>query len=154
MSDATATTETMDARIIRYLGGSRIAGVDVDDIGDGMTIIHTVRNGLPIQVLEWAQENLGVSRAIFYQVIPRQTVDSARRRGGKLSQAQSERILRIAKIYALAEEAFGSDERGKAWMAEPNPQLEDMRPIELMDSQQGAEQVEAMLTRMMYGVVA
>lgn len=149
-----AEIELISERMARFLGGREYSGVEAKDLSPGIRLVQVVRSGLRPEVIPVVRSALGVSSAIFNRVIPRQTVASAAQSGKRLSPFLSERILRLAKIYAVAEQSFGSADRAKAWLSEPNPIFDDLRPIELMDTQQGAEEVEDTLIRMMYGVVA
>jgi putative toxin-antitoxin system antitoxin component (TIGR02293 family) len=58
----------------------------------------------------------------------------------------------FAETLAKASEVFGSKERAEEWMAKPAMGLDRQRPIDLLQTFQGAEIVNDFLTRLEYGV--
>lgn len=50
-------------------------------------------------------------------------------------------------IFALANRALKSEERVLVWMAQPSPLLSMQRPVDLLDTQDGRDQVEQLLLR-------
>jgi putative toxin-antitoxin system antitoxin component (TIGR02293 family) len=55
-------------------------------------------------------------------------------------------------IAAKAAEVFGSMEAAEIWMSKPAMGLDGHRPIDLLQTAQGAEIVNDFLTRLEYGV--
>jgi putative toxin-antitoxin system antitoxin component (TIGR02293 family) len=70
----------------------------------------------------------------------------------KLSPAESDRLARVVRIIARAEEALG--DRGKAhrWLRKANRALAGKRPLDLLASDAGARMVERILGRIEHGV--
>lgn len=60
--------------------------------------------------------------------------------------------MRTARVLALAEDTIGDKARARLWLTEPTAALGGRRPVELLDSDLGAEQVEGVLGRIEYGV--
>jgi putative toxin-antitoxin system antitoxin component (TIGR02293 family) len=58
----------------------------------------------------------------------------------------------FAETLAKATEVFGSKARAEAWMVTPAMGLDRQRPIDLLQTVQGAEIVTDFLTRLEYGV--
>lgn len=58
----------------------------------------------------------------------------------------------FAETLAKATEIFGGKEEAERWMSRPAMGLDDQRPIELLQTVQGAEVVSDFLTRLEYGV--
>lgn len=141
---------------VEYLGGQQISGLSEADMREPQRIISKVRRGFPAQTAVWMRDHIQLKRSVFYgAVVRRQTIESAQRRAEqRLSPEQSERLLRTARVYGLATEAFGDRERAERWMASPNPQLSDSSPAEYLDTETGTHWVETLLERMMYGVDA
>lgn len=142
-------------RILFYLGGAQMADIKGSDLRSPLGVVKVVKRGLPYASAAHARAHLGLQRKIFDSVIPRQTLSSTQKSpNNRLTTAQSEKLIRIARTYAMAEEAFGDRERGEHWMGAQNPALDDARPVELLDTAPGGELIEQMLGRMMYGVDA
>jgi uncharacterized protein (DUF2384 family) len=74
----------------------------------------------------------------------RRTPGSARRIG-KLTTAESERAERIARLYALAEEALGSADEARAFLFSPHDRLDGHSPIDWMRTEIGGRNVEQLL---------
>lgn len=58
----------------------------------------------------------------------------------------------FAETLAKAAEIFGGKEEAERWMSKPAMGLDDQRPIELLQTVQGAELVNDFLGRLEYGV--
>jgi putative toxin-antitoxin system antitoxin component (TIGR02293 family) len=71
-----------------------------------------------------------------------------------LSQEQSGRTWKFAKILAKATDVFGSQEEAERWLERPAIGLDQRRPIDLLATPAGIELVEQYLTRLAYGVYA
>lgn len=60
----------------------------------------------------------------------------------------------FAETLAKATDIFGGKEEAERWMSKPAMGLDGQRPIELLQTVQGAELVNDFLTRLEYGVYA
>jgi putative toxin-antitoxin system antitoxin component (TIGR02293 family) len=58
----------------------------------------------------------------------------------------------FAETLAKATEVFGGKEEAERWMSKPAMGLDGQRPIDLLQTVQGAELVNDFLTRLEYGV--
>ncbi len=77
----------------------------------------------------------------------------ARRKGERrLSAMESDRLYRLARVAAHAEEVFGGPEKAGTWLLRPNRALGKAVPFELLDTDEGTRQVEAVLGRIEHGV--
>jgi putative toxin-antitoxin system antitoxin component (TIGR02293 family) len=64
----------------------------------------------------------------------------------------SDRLLRYPCIAARAEEVFEDPQVARNWLKRPNRALVGEIPLELLDTETGAQQVDGILTRIEYGV--
>lgn len=71
-----------------------------------------------------------------------------------LKPEEGARVERIARIAALAEDAFGSPEDGREFLHALHPELGGERPLDVAQTELGARQVEELLWRMEYGLPA
>ncbi len=55
-------------------------------------------------------------------------------------------------MLAAASEIFGSREAAQAWLAKPAPALDQHRPIDLIATPPGYDEVMNLLQRLRYGV--
>ncbi len=86
-------------------------------------------------------------------VLPRKTL-SHRRKIGVLTPEQSDRLIRLVRVIAAAEETFGSQEKAARWLRRPTTALDGDAPISLLDTGEGSRQVEHLLARIDHGLAA
>jgi putative toxin-antitoxin system antitoxin component (TIGR02293 family) len=85
-------------------------------------------------------------------VIASRTLQHRRSRHAKLSLAESDRVLRLARVLARAEATYGSRERALAWLRKPIPRLDSRSPLSLLTTDTGARIVEGTLTQIDEGM--
>jgi putative toxin-antitoxin system antitoxin component (TIGR02293 family) len=66
----------------------------------------------------------------------------------------SDRLYSVASVYALADDVFGTADRARAWLVEPQHGLGGRRPQELVATETGRAQVRALLRRIEHGFLA
>lgn len=108
---------------------------------------------LPISSVNRVYKKLGVKKSKVLDLISMSEETYRERQETKqpLSASESERLYRVAKIEAQATEVFEDEAIATDWLKTPNRAL-DARPIDLLDSDAGADRVERILTRIEYGV--
>lgn len=116
--------------------------------------IETIREGLPVEAFDWLKDELGLTVAELSDVahISRRTV-SRRKQEGRLKTDESERILRLIRLYRRAADVLGGAEEAKDWMREPNFALGEETPLRFADTEPGARRVEQLLGQIEHGVV-
>jgi putative toxin-antitoxin system antitoxin component (TIGR02293 family) len=77
-----------------------------------------------------------------------------RRRSGRLARYESDRLYRLARIVAIANEYLGDHERALRWLKHPNRALGGLAPVAAMDTELGGRQVESILGRIAYGGIS
>jgi putative toxin-antitoxin system antitoxin component (TIGR02293 family) len=118
--------------------------------------IEMVRTGLPALVLEETAAALSISKSALMKAagIPVSTAGAQQRSGKPLSPEDSEKILRILRAARRAEEVFGDQDRGRAWLTSDVHALGGRRPLDLLDTQDGYELVIDELGRIVFGAPA
>jgi putative toxin-antitoxin system antitoxin component (TIGR02293 family) len=139
------------ARIAAVLGGRRILGKAVkkpDDLAD------LVRRGLPANSVKELAQRLDLGTTILSQKlgIPQRTLTRRLSHRSRLTAAESDRTVRLARVYASAVEMIGEEEKAAAWLQVPNRALGGKRPLDQLDTDVGAREVEDILGRIAYGV--
>ncbi|MGO4669802.1 antitoxin Xre/MbcA/ParS toxin-binding domain-containing protein [Bosea sp. 2KB_26] len=136
---------------LEVVGGRDLIGAPINSSRD---LISAVRRGFPVQTVEYVISSGRMSLAeIDLVVIPRKTL-SHRRKIGTLTSEQSDRLIRAARVLAEAEETFGSQQKAAKWLRRPTTALSGEKPIDLLDTSEGADQVEALLGRIGHGIAA
>lgn len=84
-------------------------------------------------------------------VLPRKTL-AHRRILGSLTHDQSDRLGRLLRMIWEAETTFGDRAKAHAWLRRPTPLLDGESPLNRLDTDIGARQVEAILGRIDHGL--
>ncbi len=137
------------ADIVRALGGPRL--VPAKSPGQLRAL---VRAGLPYASLAAvaAAFELPALDAVSILRIPQRTL-ARRKKERRLSAEESDRLVRLARIAALAEEVLGSRDAAGRWLAAQNRGLGGRTPLSELDTDLGAEEVESVLLRLAHGIV-
>ena len=115
--------------------------------------IERLRRGLPYSAVERLREELELSLDELAKAVGISTRTLSRRRKEKhLNLEESDRLFRIARIYGHALEVFGDSEKAARWFKRSHPVLDGMTPLEVFDTDLGAQLVDDLLTRVEYGV--
>ncbi len=77
-----------------------------------------------------------------------------RRHEGRLARFESDRLYRLARLMVLADYFLGSHAQATRWFKQPNQALGGAVPLELVDTELGARQVENVLGRIGYGGIS
>ncbi|MCE0524239.1 MAG: DUF2384 domain-containing protein [Methylacidiphilales bacterium] len=70
----------------------------------------------------------------------------------RLTQTESEKSLRVARVYASAIRALGSDESARKWIVAPIKSLGNLRPIDYLETDVGTQEVLNVLNAIEWGV--
>lgn len=111
------------------------------------------RGGLAPESIELLVEH-GYSRKELSWIIAPRTLSHRRNKREKLTPEESGRLLRAAKIQAMAEAVFGDQELAKNWLSQKRPSFGDLSAKELMQTEQGGQWVEETLGRLDAGYFA
>lgn len=114
---------------------------------------NAVRSGLPFSAFVALTKQLDISPQHFTAIfgIPLRTV-ARRKEARRLNPQESDRLYRVAWVASQAVEVLGSIEKARVWLKTPNRALGCERPLDLLDTEIGARQVEDVLLRLNYGI--
>lgn len=137
--------------IAEALGGERILGKQVQKPDD---LAHIVRTGLPAGSLLALALKLRLANGVLSRKlgIPQRTLSRRLSHASLLTPAESDRIVRMARVYANAVEMIGEEAKATEWLSTPNRALGGERPIDQLDTDMGTRIVEDILGRIAYGV--
>ena len=121
--------------------------------GTQKTLVEKLREGFPIQEFHALQElllmpeeelgrNLGIAPATLHR----------RKKSGRLETHESERIVRVARLFGLAMETLGTEEAAREWLKALNPGTAGESPLAYADTEYGARKVENLLGQLDHGV--
>jgi putative toxin-antitoxin system antitoxin component (TIGR02293 family) len=116
-------------------------------------LIAALRAGLPYAELEELQARL---QTPLDQLLPRLDISKAtlhrRKAAGRLEPAESDRVLRFARLLGRAVTVMESEDQARRWLNSPQMGLGGAIPLDYADSEVGAREVEDLLGRIEYGV--
>ena len=116
-------------------------------------LIEVLRAGLAIQELEDLQASLGVPMEKLFPMLGISKATLHRRKaGGKLGPAESDRVVRFARLMGKAVEVMESEENARRWLNSPQVGLGGAVPLDYAGTEVGAREVEDLLGRIEYGV--
>jgi putative toxin-antitoxin system antitoxin component (TIGR02293 family) len=120
-----------------------------------ITIFKRVEKGLAFQAFVRLQRNTGLSAGELADAVaikPRTL--HRRKQQGRLDPEESDRLLRVSRIFGRALELFEGDaEAARQWLATPQGGLRGERPMVLARTDLGAREVEALVERLEHGVL-
>ena len=140
--------------VAELMGGSRVLGKVVHSPLDLADLIEA---GLPRETAEQVREHLHLTEQEMAECLGVSTKTLqrlAKQPKGLLSQVQGDRLYRLARIVALAEQVFEDTGRAHSWLRDPQRGLGYRIPLELMRTEVGAREVENLLGRIEYGVLS
>jgi putative toxin-antitoxin system antitoxin component (TIGR02293 family) len=138
--------------VVRELGGERTLGCHLSSDGD---LRQAIREGFSPLVVEELMRASGLTLkelAGALDLSPRSL--QRRRRSGRLAAYESDRLYRLARIVAVANEYLGDRQRALRWLKRPNRALGGIAPVAAIDTELGARQVENILGRIAYGGIS
>ncbi len=116
-------------------------------------LIESMKKGLPLAELELlrASLELPMDRLAPLLGIPKATLHR-RKAAGRLDPAESDRVLRFARLLGKAIEVLETEENARSWLTTPQYGLGGAVPLEYAGTEVGAREVEDLLGRIAYGV--
>lgn len=114
-----------------------------------------IKSGLPYRSLESVCRRLQLTLPETATILhtPMRTL-ARRKRERRLQAVESDRLVRLARVAAHAVSVFGDEQTAAAWLRRPNRALGGEMPFGLLDTEVGTAQVQDVLGRIEYGIVA
>jgi putative toxin-antitoxin system antitoxin component (TIGR02293 family) len=137
--------------VANILGGRKVLAETINNSDDLKTL---TRKGLPAGSVIALAENLRVGNSTLSRKlnIPQRTLTRRMSQRSRLTPAESDRTVRVARVFAHAIEMIGDQEKAVAWLSTPNRALGGEKPLDQLDTDMGARMVEDILGRIAYGV--
>ena len=138
--------------VIEELGGKNILGPSMATEDD---LRKAIREGFPPAVVEELMRASGLTLKELANALDLSHHSlQRRRRSGRLARYESDRLYRLARIIALANEFIGDHQKAMRWLKRPNRSLDGIAPVEALDTELGARQVENVLGRIAHGGIS
>jgi len=147
---ARPTLQPVIEKVFHKLGGHQALGADVSSEADLARIVH---RGIRVVVLGHVQKAGFSKQEIERFIIPGRTWRH-RKKKKTLSIEQSDRVVRLTRIQALAEDVFGDVEKANRWLREELGILDGKSPLEVARTDSGARLIEQLLAKLDWGAAA
>jgi putative toxin-antitoxin system antitoxin component (TIGR02293 family) len=114
-----------------------------------------VRRGLPVAELTAFQHETRLPPERIYNLLRLSSRTLARRRlAGRLNEPESERLLRLRRVHEQVLRLCGDNPAQAArWLETPNWGLGGRSPLELLETEVGAREVERLIGQTEHGIV-
>jgi putative toxin-antitoxin system antitoxin component (TIGR02293 family) len=121
---------------------------------DGASLLTVVEKGLAWKAFEHLVENVGLPAEQIARVADLPLRTRARRKvEGRFQPDESDRLLRLARIYGRALDLFAGDRDATLrWLTHKKISLNGRIPLELAKTDVGAREVETTIDRIEQGV--
>ena len=122
---------------------------------DTASLLKRLDEGLSYAAFERLKRRLRVtSRELADVVLINQRTLARRKHSGRFGPGESDRLVRITRVFSRAIELFGGNETSaRAWMMRPRPALGGPSPFEMARTEVGAREVEKLIHQIEHGVV-
>jgi putative toxin-antitoxin system antitoxin component (TIGR02293 family) len=122
--------------------------------GDTAALLEKIEAGLPFRTFVKLQKAMDLPQnelAAVVQIRPRTL--ARRKTEGRLRPDESDRLLRISRIFDIAVELFEGDlGSARKWLTTPQRALQDKMPLEFAKSEVGSREVENLMGRLEHGI--
>jgi putative toxin-antitoxin system antitoxin component (TIGR02293 family) len=117
-------------------------------------LIEVLQVGLPVRELTDLQAGLAVPMEKLAPMLGISKATFHRRKGAgeRLGSAESDRVVRFARLLGKAIKVFGDREDARQWLGSPQFGLGNAVPLDYAKTEVGAREVENLLGRIEYGV--
>lgn len=116
-------------------------------------IIQALKAGLPVRELDDLRSNLDLP---MDRLVPMLGISKAtlhrRKNAGRLDAAESDRVVRFARLLGRAATVMESLDAGRRWLSSRQVGLGGAVPLEYAETEVGAREVENLLGRIECGV--
>lgn len=119
-------------------------------------LVQSLERGLSFHALQNLASHSGIAVGRLAPIlgIPERTL-ARRKSSGKLTLAESERLLRLSLIFEKAVELFeGEISAAVNWLTTPKKALQNHRPLDYSRTEIGAREVESLIGRLEHGVIS
>lgn len=115
--------------------------------------IARVRDGLAVAEFQALAEMLGLTEERMGGLLGMSRATLHRRKkSGRLDRAESDRLVRFARLLSRASDSLGGTAAARSWLAAPSIAFGGECPLDFADTEIGAREVEALLGRLEHGV--
>jgi putative toxin-antitoxin system antitoxin component (TIGR02293 family) len=117
-------------------------------------LAEIVEGGLPLNSLSLLRERGLTATELAEIVISPRTLKHRKARNEPLSQEETDRAVRVARIVSLAGEVFGNPDKALLWLRSADDRLANRTPLNMLHTESGGRLIESMLWQLDEGIYA
>jgi len=143
-----------EKNVVTVLGGPSVLGRQINNT---LEMDQIIRDGFPYKAGNHVRSLLSLKLPVFAEIIEvsERTLARVRKsRDARFSSGASDRLYRLARIYCIARDVLEDEASAREWLGKPQAGLGGKTPLDLMRTEAGAREVEDLLWRIEYGVIA
>lgn len=133
------------------LGGRQVLGEEVASDAD---LARLIVRRIPLRALTYVKRIGFTEQEIGQFIIPARTQRHRKAKKERLTVEESDRLVRLTRIQALAEDVFGSADKANHWLRAPLGILDGKPPLEMAQTESGGRVVEQLLAKIDWGAAA
>lgn len=143
--------DSMHTQIISVMGGPKAFTQKIDSF---LSFIEVTQQGIPVSIAQTVQKKMNLSNKQFGEMLNLSESTFQRRIKNKalLTPAESEKVIDFSKIIAKGLDVFQDENDFNTWLNSPILALGNKKPLELLTSSIGREEVLNVLFRIEHGV--
>jgi putative toxin-antitoxin system antitoxin component (TIGR02293 family) len=118
-----------------------------------LTLATSVEKGLPVSALDKLAGRISPLdvRGFAHRIVPKPTLERRRKHKQHLTTDESDRLARVAKVFAFGLEVFRDEAKVRDFLNRPHPILDNKVPLDLaLATGPGADAVLNLLGRAAY----
>lgn len=141
-----------ERQIALVMGGSKVLH---HQIKGALDFDSFIREGLPWVAAVFVKDALRLTDAEFSKTLGISVRTLSRlKTTDRMPAVTGDRLYRIARIYAIAQEVFEEPEAAIRWLHSGQRGLGGRAPLEMIETEAGSREVENLLGRIEHGVMA
>ncbi len=143
-------------RLIDQASSSTRGGYFLSELSQRVTLTELVRKGIPYESVIWVGEALEITSDTTLSHLLGISLHTLkkRKRLGVFTQRESDRIVRVVRLFDLAVQVFEGEIEARLWLKTPNETFGGESPLEYASTETGARRVEEILYTIEYTMVA
>lgn len=115
-------------------------------------LAEIVEKGIPTDTIAFLRHSGLTFSEVSSIVISPRTLKHRKARGQNLSHEETERVVRVGRVLALADQIFASHDKALLWLRTPDDRLNNRTPLSMLPTEPGGRLIEKMLWQIDEGI--
>lgn len=144
--------KTEKLKVHTVIDSASLVGINARKSSD---LIGYVRHGLPVTTLKTLGKRTGLtSEQVRVGIgMSERTLARRRKQAEKLTSEESDRVFRFSRVFSSAIHLFEGDaDAARQWFLSPNRAFAGQSPLDMIQTEVGAREVESLIGRLEHGV--